>query len=49
MIAAARSLSPTVPIVVRARYRGEAERLLTQGATIAVAEELEASLEVLGR
>jgi CPA2 family monovalent cation:H+ antiporter-2 len=47
LIGAARSVSPTVPIVVRTRYRGEATRMHELGATIAVAEELEGSLEVL--
>jgi monovalent cation:H+ antiporter-2, CPA2 family len=42
-----RMLSPDVPILVRARYRKEADRLVAVGATIAVAEEFEASLEVL--
>jgi CPA2 family monovalent cation:H+ antiporter-2 len=43
----ARTLSASVPIIVRARYRKEADRLIASGATIAVAEEFEASLEVL--
>ena len=43
----ARSLSANVPIIVRARYRTEADRLVAMGATMAVAEEFEASLEVL--
>jgi CPA2 family monovalent cation:H+ antiporter-2 len=42
-----RRLAPDVPIVVRTRYRGEAERLHQAGATLAVAEELEASIEVV--
>jgi CPA2 family monovalent cation:H+ antiporter-2 len=46
MVKAVRAISPAVPIVVRARYRLEAERLQALGATVAVAEELEASLEV---
>lgn len=45
----ARSLAPAVPIIVRTRYRTEAEVLLREGATIAVAEELEASFEVLAQ
>ena len=49
MVAAARRIAPTIPIVVRTRYRGEAERLQQTGATVAVAEELEASLEVLAQ
>jgi K+:H+ antiporter len=42
-----RMLAPSVPMLVRARYRKEAEILVQLGATIAVAEEFEASLEVL--
>jgi CPA2 family monovalent cation:H+ antiporter-2 len=34
---------------VRTRYRAEADRLQARGATVAVAEELEASLEVLAQ
>jgi CPA2 family monovalent cation:H+ antiporter-2 len=41
-------LAPTVTIVVRARYRLEAARLQAAGA-VAVAEELEASLEVVAQ
>jgi CPA2 family monovalent cation:H+ antiporter-2 len=48
-IRSVRSLSTTVPIIARTRYRREAERLLRAGATLAVAEELEASLEVLSQ
>ncbi len=44
-----RQVAPSVPIVVRTRYRLEAERLQSLGATVAVAEELEASLEVLAQ
>jgi CPA2 family monovalent cation:H+ antiporter-2 len=44
-----RSVSASVPIVARTRYRLEAERLLRAGATIAVAEEIEASFEVLAQ
>ena len=43
----ARTLAPDVPIIVRARYRKEADRLVEMGASMAVAEEFEASLEVL--
>ena len=46
-VRAARTLSADVPILVRTRYRKEADRLASLGATIAVAEEFEASLEVL--
>ncbi len=45
----ARTLSADVPIIVRTRYRTEADRLVALGATIAVAEEFEASLEVLAQ
>lgn len=48
-VRAARTLSPHVPIITRTRYRLEAERLARSGATLAVAEELEASLEVLSQ
>lgn len=44
-----RTLSASVPIIARTRYRLEAERLAEAGATLAVAEELEASLEVLSQ
>jgi CPA2 family monovalent cation:H+ antiporter-2 len=46
-VRAARTLSSAVPIIARVRYRTEADALLKLGATIAVAEEFEASLEVL--
>ncbi|HSC29962.1 MAG TPA: NAD-binding protein, partial [Vicinamibacterales bacterium] len=49
MVKAVRLLSPSIPIVVRTRYRLEAERLQQLGATVAVAEELEASLEVVAQ
>ena len=48
-VAAIRAQNESVPIIVRTRYRSEAESLLEQGATVAVAEELEASLEVLAQ
>ena len=41
-------LAPDVPVLVRVRYRSEAARVEAAGA-IAVAEELEASLEVLAQ
>jgi CPA2 family monovalent cation:H+ antiporter-2 len=41
-----RRMNGEVPIIVRTRYRAEAARMVHAGATIAVAEELEASLEV---
>jgi monovalent cation:H+ antiporter-2, CPA2 family len=46
---AVRALSPNVPVIVRSRFRLEAERMTRAGATLAVAEELEASLEVLAQ
>lgn len=49
MVRTVREIMPKLPIVVRTRYRLEAERLLEMGATVAVAEELEASLEVLAQ
>ena len=48
-VSVVRSLSAEVPIIARSRYRAEAERLAAAGATLAVAEELEASLEVLSQ
>jgi len=48
-LTAIRGLNPDVPVIVRTRYRSEAEALLNLGATVAVAEELEASLEVLAQ
>jgi CPA2 family monovalent cation:H+ antiporter-2 len=48
-VRAARELAPEVPIITRTRYRLEAGRLMRAGATLAVAEELEASLEVLSQ
>jgi monovalent cation:H+ antiporter-2, CPA2 family len=48
-LTAIRTLNPDVPVIVRTRYRSEADSLLGLGATVAVAEELEASLEVLAQ
>jgi CPA2 family monovalent cation:H+ antiporter-2 len=48
-VSAVRALNESVAIVVRTRYRGEADSFLRLGATVAVAEELEASLEVLAQ
>jgi monovalent cation:H+ antiporter-2, CPA2 family len=48
-VRAVREIAPHVPIITRTRYRLEAERLASSGATLAVAEELEASLEVLSQ
>jgi CPA2 family monovalent cation:H+ antiporter-2 len=41
-----RRLNPRVHIIVRTRYRAESARMVGAGATVAVAEELEASLEI---
>ena len=49
MVRLVRVHSPHVQIIVRTRYRLEAERLKAEGANVAVAEELEASLEVLAQ
>ena len=49
MVKAARTIAPELPLVVRTRYRLEADRLRQAGATVAVAEELEASLEVVAQ
>jgi CPA2 family monovalent cation:H+ antiporter-2 len=49
MVKVVRGISPDVPIVVRTRYRLEADRMQRAGATVAVAEELEASLEVVAQ
>jgi monovalent cation:H+ antiporter-2, CPA2 family len=49
MVKSIRELSSSLPIVVRTRYRLEADRLQRAGATVAVAEELEASLEVVAQ
>jgi CPA2 family monovalent cation:H+ antiporter-2 len=48
VVRTANRLAPRVPVIVRARYRLEAARLQDAGA-IAVAEELEASLEVVAQ
>jgi CPA2 family monovalent cation:H+ antiporter-2 len=48
-VRAVRAMAPSLPIITRTRYRLEAERLARSGATLAVAEELEASLEVLSQ
>ena len=45
-VRAVRSINHEVPVIVRTRYRLEADRMMQAGATLAVAEELEASLEV---
>jgi CPA2 family monovalent cation:H+ antiporter-2 len=38
-----------VTLIVRTRYHGEARRFVAEGATVAIAEELEASIEMLGQ
>jgi monovalent cation:H+ antiporter-2, CPA2 family len=48
-VTAVRTLNRDVPIVVRTRYTAEADTMTELGATVAVAEELEASLEVLAQ
>jgi CPA2 family monovalent cation:H+ antiporter-2 len=49
LVIAARGLAPAIPLVIRTRYRAEADSLIRMGASVAVAEELEASLEVLAQ
>jgi CPA2 family monovalent cation:H+ antiporter-2 len=49
LVRTVRAISPEVPLIVRTRYAIEAERLREAGATLAIAEELEASLEVLAQ
>jgi CPA2 family monovalent cation:H+ antiporter-2 len=44
-----RTQAPSIQIIARTRYRLEAERLQAAGVNVAVAEELEASLEVLAQ
>jgi CPA2 family monovalent cation:H+ antiporter-2 len=48
-LTAIRTINDSVPIILRMRYKSEAETALQQGATVAVAEEMEASLEVLAQ
>jgi monovalent cation:H+ antiporter-2, CPA2 family len=48
-LTAIRAVNGTVPVIVRTRYHGEAESIMKMGATVAVAEEMEASLEVLAQ
>jgi CPA2 family monovalent cation:H+ antiporter-2 len=48
-IRTAREIAPNIPIIARTRYRLEADRMMSAGATLAVAEELEASLEVMSQ
>lgn len=49
MVKLVRQRTPSIQIIARTRYKLEAERLLADGANIAVAEEQEASLEVLAQ
>jgi len=44
-----RAVRRDVPIFVRTRFRTEAERMRRSGATLAVAEDLEASIEVMAQ
>jgi len=48
-LSAIRTINPSVPIILRMRYKSEAETAMRQGATVAVAEEMEASLEVVAQ
>ena len=48
-VRAVRAVNKRVPIIVRSRYRLEALRMARAGATMAVAEELEGSLEVMAQ
>jgi len=48
-IRSVRALRRDVPMFVRTRFRTEAERMRRAGATLAVAEELEASIEVMSQ
>jgi CPA2 family monovalent cation:H+ antiporter-2 len=45
----ARRLAPAVPVFARARYVADMPRLLEAGATEVVAQEFEASLEIISR
>jgi CPA2 family monovalent cation:H+ antiporter-2 len=49
MVRMAREMSKDVVIVARARYRLEADQIMKDGRTVAVAEEMEASLEVVAQ
>jgi CPA2 family monovalent cation:H+ antiporter-2 len=48
-VRAARRLAPQAVIIARARYVAEVPRLIEAGASEAVAQEFEASLEIIGR
>jgi CPA2 family monovalent cation:H+ antiporter-2 len=47
-VRAVRRLAPGVPILARARYVADVSVLLQAGATVAVAQEYEASLKIIG-
>ncbi|MBI5845036.1 MAG: cation:proton antiporter [Deltaproteobacteria bacterium] len=46
---AVNAAAPSIPVIIRCRYLGEAQGLLEMGATDVVAEEVEAGVEVLAR
>ena len=46
-VSLARGLAPRVPIVVRTRYVSEVDELVEAGATLVIAEEFEATLDLL--
>ncbi len=48
-VTAIRSINAVSPIILRTRYKSEAESVMRHGATVAVSEEMEASLEVLAQ
>ena len=48
-VTAIRSINAVLPIILRTRYKSEAESVMRHGATVAVSEEMEASLEVLAQ
>ncbi len=48
-VTAIRSINAVLPIILRTRYKSEAEAVMRHGATVAVSEEMEASLEVLAQ
>jgi len=48
-VTAIRSINPALPIILRTRYKSEADAVMRHGATVAVSEEMEASLEVLAQ
>jgi CPA2 family monovalent cation:H+ antiporter-2 len=48
-LSAIRAINPAIPVILRMRYKSEADAAMRQGATVAVAEEMEASLEVVAQ